>query len=193
MRAILECYKKLTEFVHTNVKDDASQPLYQYIDLWNEQTEFPEVENTFDYPAHFIDFNIPESEQMGLFSIALGTEITFYHAEVSYLDTHRGVTEGIDAGLKYLENLSRLSEQLQAYSDEKTGSLQFVRMFKFKTVTNVAIYALVFKTILVDSSATDLKRQTETVTIDAELVIQKRPHLNPPTAGESGGYFDLNN
>src|SRR5436190_9722709 len=126
MKAILDCYLHLCEHINANIKD-GSDPLFKFIDIWNEQTEYKgedgeDVEYPFDLPALFIDFDIPTAEPVGIFMDDLNVIITFYTAFETYADTHYGSTN-INQAVEDLESMVKIHELLQGYTHEKTGSL----------------------------------------------------------------------
>jgi hypothetical protein len=195
MKAIVEAYKHLGQYIMEEVLDDDDNPIFKWCDIWNEQTEFKDQDSEdgeypFDFPACFIDFDVPEATAIGIYEDELNTDITFYCAFETLADTHIG-SHNESEGTLPLSIMVKLHEMLQGYADIKSGQLTRISAGRFNTNSNLIVYKMKYKTILRDHSPAEKRKALVTVVVDAELDITKRPHVNPGGNGSGEKWFDL--
>ena len=192
MEVIEKAYLKFLEIVPLKVLDQNDLPLFKHIDMWANQTDFVNedgnTEYPFDTPALFIDFNVIDVHSIGLLQDDLTTDITFYVVHENYADTHLTSSNKTSA-LQYLKLCTKLHAQLQGYQHIDVGTLRRTRIFRKPGPPNVLVYGQTYSVILRDDSAFEAKKQTETVTVDAELEVVKRPV--PPAPVQETKFFDI--
>lgn len=151
----------------TTGPEDHKVPMLKFIDLWNEQPNFPEMAESYDYPALFVEYNAAQIANLGKLSQEIKLQCSLYLCHVSYDDSFNQATAQEQA-LAYLHMIGRLHELLHGYSHPHTGTLQRVGISKVGVQTNVIVYRIDFESNLIDESGLLANRQTETLATDAE-------------------------
>jgi hypothetical protein len=161
-----------------NGPEDEPVPVLKFIDLWNEQPNFPEMAEGYDYPALFVEYNANNLADLGKLSQEVKLQCSLYLCHVNYDDSfHQASAQ--EQALEYLHMLGRLHELLHGYSHPLTGTLRRVGMGKVGVQTNVIVYRLDFESSLIDDSGLVANRQTETVETDAEPEFVAPPPPEP--------------
>ncbi len=160
MRIISEAYQHLGNKLLTEVLDDSQRPAFHWADLWYEQTDFPELAEAIDYPAIFFDFAADTTTSIGELEqdVQLNTDI--YVAVDSIADTAINSPERGD-GLHFLELCARTHAQLHGYEHASCGNLDRVGFSRYSARTNVIVYRMSYRSEVVDTSATDVRRATK--------------------------------
>lgn len=127
----------------------------QHLDLWNNQIESLEEEKPFDYPAVFLEFEIPDFTNVSRSSQqAEGAIIRLYVADWKYEDSYEGSPN--QAGfLAYFDLLDKLHAALHGWSDPD-GTFSALQRRSINPDNNhggVVVYTIDFETTLFDAGA----------------------------------------
>jgi hypothetical protein len=159
MRNVKDAYLHLGRKLINEVKDDNGDPAVHHVDLWYEQTEFPELADGIDYPALFFDFTSSDISTIGLFEQDVDLVTNIYVASDSLDDTHLEAAERGD-GLHYLELCARVHELLEGYAHPNCGNLTRIGFAGVSTRTNLLVYRLTYASVVRDHSAMEKRRDT---------------------------------
>ncbi len=157
MRIISEAYQHLGQLIKETILDDNGRPAFHWADLWYEQTEFPDLAEAIDYPAVFFDFASDDIKTLGQLEQDISLLTDLYVAVDTLQDTAIGSPE-TPGGLHFLELCARVQEKLQAYDHPSCGNLTRIGFSRFSARTNVIVYRLTYRSQVVDTSATDVRR-----------------------------------
>lgn len=178
MRIISEAYQHLGAKLLAEILDDNQRPAFHWADMWYEQTEYPDLAEAIDYPAVFFDFASDDIKTIGQLEqdVALLTDI--YVAVDTIQDTAIGSPE-TPGGLHFLELCARMQEKLQAYDHPSCGNLTRIGFSRFSTRTNLIVYRLTYRSQVVDTSATDTRRN---LVVAAPGAVMMGDRHSPPTS-----------
>ena len=171
MRAIKQTYQQLCAYIQANVKR-ADVPVFQWIDLWNEQTEYANDEYTYRTPALFIDFNVLEANSIGEWQDISTVDITFYVVVDTLANTYHGSSKQ-NTALDFLEIMSLLHEQLQGYAQAPFSSLTRTRVARFPTASLRSVYSTTYRTMIGDISPAEVRKPRKIVVWDLEPSISR--------------------
>lgn len=152
MRIVSEAYQHLGRLLKDTVLDDDARPAFNWVDLWYEQTEYPELAEAIDYPALFFDFGSDELTTVGLQEQDVRLITNLYVAVSTLQDTHLEAVERGEGGLHYFELCARVHELLQGYAHPAVGNLDRIGFAPVSTTTNLIVYRLTYASRLFDIS-----------------------------------------
>jgi len=127
-------------------------PAIQFIDLWAEQTDFPEDEYPFPLPAVFLEFNAQKIDDLGENVQDLTTEVKVYLLFIPTGDTHQsGKGNGdLSAFGALLRDLYKL---LQGTAGDNFSQLSRVAMAREKAAPFEWCYSQTFSGLIRDYAA----------------------------------------
>jgi hypothetical protein len=178
MKLLKNHFQHLSNYLLETFKNEADESVIKFMDLWNEQPNFPEVAESFDYPALFFEYNANGIKDLSKLSQEVPMLVSLYFCDVSYLDSG-SLSDSQNEALAYLEKLGTIHELLHGYKHPDVGVLRRAGIAKVGVQTNVIVYRLDFESSMIDQSGLLANRQTETVTANAEL------DFVPPPAPEA--------
>jgi hypothetical protein len=197
MHVFVKLYLNVGAFIKNNIKDVSNNLIFKYVDLWSEQTEYKaddgatDEELPFGLPACFMDIDAPSMTSIGLKGKQYQSTLTLYIAFETLADTYIGAPNQ-DKAMDIFEYALALFESLNGYTHtDFKGTLNSTTLRRYKSRSNLIMYALTFDVNLRDQTATDKQRPTQTVTVDAEISITKKPHHNPDVASNGDNFYDL--
>jgi hypothetical protein len=197
MHILEQLYLTLGTYIKNSLVNNDDDPIFKFVDLWSEQTEYKgddeedDEELPFDLPACFVDINVPQMNDIGMYGKEYDTEIDLYITFDTLADTHIGASNQSSA-LGLFALALKCFEQLNGYTDNDfKGTLNGVGFVRYKTRSNLIMYKLRFTTLLRDQSATEYRKPIEVVTLDLEADIQKSPHQIPNAGGTKNDLFKL--
>lgn len=193
MKVVKNAYLHLGNLALFEVKDDNNLPIFQWVDLWNGQTEYVGDDGAciddFPLPALFMEFDIPKIDQIGKWQDDSPCIITCYVAFETLSDSNIGSSQNPEA-LLFFDYMDAIHSQFGGYTNEACGSLSRGSMRRYKTRSNLIVYTMTYETTLRDSAAF-ARRDTVTTVMDLDVSIEKRPHQTPDKNGSGETYFDL--
>lgn len=160
--------------------DPISESVIKFMDLWNEQPNFPELAESYDHPALFFEYNATGINDLAKLSQQVPLVVSLYFCDVSYLDSG-SLSDAQNEALEYLDKLGTIHELLHGYADPAVGVLRRAAVVKVGVQTNVVVYRLDFECSMIDDSGLLSNRQTETQTANSELefVPSSAPEAKP--------------
>lgn len=177
MKSIKTIYKHLATLLKDGVQLD-SQPVLKHVDLWYEQTEFPQLTEAIAYPAVFIQFQAQTIEDLGLHSQHVALLISVYLAQNHFYRTDMNNAAN-NPTLAYLDMLESIHVLLHGYEhSEVCGKLRRVSFEPVRTANNLIIYRQNFQLDYYEDAAIS---QTVTENLDAEPVFQPPAPIVPIT------------
>lgn len=186
MRNVKLAYLHLGRKLIDEVKDDNGDPAVHHVDLWYEQTEFPELADGIDYPALFFDFTSADITTIGLFEQDVDLVTNIYVATDSLDDTHLEAAERGD-GLHYLELCARVHELLEGYAHPDCGNLTRIGFAGVSTRTNLLVYRLTYASVVRDHSAMEKRRDTE----EGMVALEGPPKAEPAPSAPEENLFQV--
>ncbi|MFD2787956.1 hypothetical protein [Hymenobacter rubripertinctus] len=151
MRIVSNAYQHLGRFLKDSVLDDDGRPAFNWVDLWYEQTEYPELAEAIDYPALFFDFGSDDLNTVGLKEQDVRLITNLYVAVSTLQDTNLESVERNEA-LHYFELCARVHELLQGYAHPAVGNLDRIGFSPVSTNTNLIVYRLTYASRIFDIS-----------------------------------------
>ncbi|SHJ75576.1 hypothetical protein SAMN02745146_0082 [Hymenobacter daecheongensis DSM 21074] len=188
MRIVSQAYQHLGTFLKENVLDDHDRPVFNLVDMWAEQTEFPELAEAIDFPALFLAFGSDKISTRGQLEQTIGLLTEVYVAIENIQDTAIGSPEQPEA-LHYFEVCARVHELLQAYEHPAVGNLNRVGFAPFNARTNVIVYRLTYLSEVVDTSVAD-KRRPKADGVPGKIILGNKHQVVTPTAQNTKN-FDI--
>lgn len=158
--------------------EPVSESVIKFMDLWNEQPNFPELAESYDHPALFFEYNATSINDLGKLSQQVPLMVSLYFCDVSYLDSG-SLSDAQNEALSYLDKLGIIHELLHGYADPAVGVLRRAGIAKVGVQTNVLVYRLDFQCTMIDDSGLLANKQTESQEANSELEFVPKPA--PPT------------
>ena len=163
MNIIADPYLALTDLLRTKLLDQDGNPILKFVDLWYGQVDFPELHESFDYPALFIELSIQAADLAQSAQDATHS-INLYIAQNSLADTFDQASQQAEA-MQYLQLLTQIHALLHTATSPELGTLRFRSMARYGAVTNILTYVQTYTTNILAEGSTDIHHATEFATI----------------------------